>query len=94
MRRWVSGWDLYLVSGCGEGGRAYGGLACIVEAEEEQLSVLVCQAELGEHVPDYTVVYRSACVLLLWLGIPSCFRYAPAAGLQAEEGTYTSQEST
>lgn len=33
-------------------GWAYGGLAGVVETEEEQLGVLVCKPKLGEHVPD------------------------------------------
>jgi hypothetical protein len=45
-------------------GYAYSGLAGIVEAEEEQLSVLVCQPELGEHVPNYTMACPSASFLL------------------------------
>jgi hypothetical protein len=45
-------------------GNAYSSLAGIVEAEEEQLSVLVCKPELGEHVPNYTMAYPSASFLL------------------------------
>lgn len=42
---------------------AYSGLAGIVEAEEEQLSVLVCQPELGEHVPNYTMALSVSILL-------------------------------
>ncbi len=53
-------------------GDAYSGLAGIVEAEEEQLSVLVCQPEPGEHVPNYTIAYPSASSLLSFVvSIPS-----------------------
>jgi hypothetical protein len=63
-------WDVSRVS---EGlSCAYSGLAGIVEAKEEQLSVLVCQPELGEHVPDYTMAYPSAsCLLPFVVSIPS-----------------------
>jgi hypothetical protein len=50
---------------CAKGGRlgeAYSGLAGVVETEEEQLSVLVCKPELGEHVPNCEVEDTSACV--------------------------------
>jgi hypothetical protein len=41
---------------------AYGGLAGVVETKEEQLSVLVCQPKLGEHVPNCEEECASACV--------------------------------
>ncbi len=35
------------------GGATYGGLAGVIEAEEEEFGVLVGQPEGGQHVPYY-----------------------------------------
>lgn len=71
---------------------AYSGLAGVVETEEEQLSVLVCQPELGKHVPNYTITHPSASCLRL-LSDSVRLGYAPARGVGAAEGDQNVHQS-
>jgi len=60
--------------------KAYGGLAGVIKAEEQQFGVFVRQTELGQHVPD--CVDRS---------IVSPDARERKLGLVATDGTYTSR---